>query len=81
MKSLAMLTKRKCIIPNQDINMLGTEKDQSLPPKLAKFRPGYKSLINYPEDGRNDSTHTSPTDKEDYVENIKSINKMNTYDK
>ena len=43
-KSLAMSPQRKDPIPNQDIDMLGTEKDQSLPPQWAKFRPGYKSL-------------------------------------
>ena len=43
-------------IPNQDINMLGTEKDQSLPPQLAKNIPGYKSPINVVQDCRNDST-------------------------
>ena len=46
MKSLAISPPRKDLIPNQDINMLGTEKYQSLPPQLTKFRPGYKSLIN-----------------------------------
>ena len=46
MNSLAMLPPIKDPIPNQDINMLGTEKYQSLPPKLAKYCPGYKSLIN-----------------------------------
>ena len=46
MKSLAMSPPRKDPIPNQDIIMYGTEKDQSLPPPLAKVIPGYKSLIN-----------------------------------
>ena len=41
-KSLAMSTPRKSLIPNQNINMIGTKKYQSLPPQLAKFRPGYK---------------------------------------
>ena len=42
MKSLEMSPPRKDPIPNQDINMSGTEKYQSLPPQLARFRPGYK---------------------------------------
>ena len=77
MKSLAMLPPRKDTITNQDINMLGTEKDQSHPPQLDKFRPGYKSLINEAEDGRNNYTDTSHTDKEDSVNNMKSINNNN----
>ena len=36
-KPLTMTPQRKDPIPNQDINMLGTKKDQSLPPKLAIF--------------------------------------------
>ena len=70
-----MSPPRKDMIPDQDINMLGTEKDQSLPPKLAKFCPVYKSLINEAKDGRNDYTDTSRTYKEDSVKNTKSINK------
>ena len=51
------------------------QKNQSLPPQLGRFCPGYKSLINKLEDGRNYSTYTSRTDKEDYVDNLKTINK------
>ena len=80
MKSLAMLPPRKDLIPNQDINMLGTKKYQILPPQLSKFRPGYKSLINEAEDGRNNSTYTSRTDKEDSVDNLKVINNKNIDD-
>ena len=43
MKSLAMLPPGKDPIPNQDINRLSTKKDQSIPPQLAKYPPGYKS--------------------------------------
>ena len=75
-----MSPPRKDPIPNQDIIMYGTEKDQSLPPPLAKVIPGYKSLINEAEDGRNYSTDTSHNDKEDYVDNIKAINNKNIYD-
>ena len=75
MKSLAMLPPRKDPIPNQDINILGTKKYQSLPLQLSRYFPGYKSLINEAEDGRNDSTDTSRTDKEDSVKNLKAINK------
>ena len=46
MKSLAMSPPRKDPIPNQDINSLGTKKYQSLPPQLAKFCTGCKSLFN-----------------------------------
>ena len=41
MKSLTILPPRKDAIPNQDIDILGTKKYQSLPPQLAKYRPGY----------------------------------------
>ena len=41
-KSLAMFPPKKNPIPNQDIIRLHTKKDQSLPPQLAKFCPGYK---------------------------------------
>ena len=74
MKSLAMLPPRKDPIPNQDINILGTKKYQILPPQLAKYPTGYKSLINKSEDGRNYSTDNSRTDKEYCVNNLKSIN-------
>ena len=74
MKSLATSPIINDPIQNQDIKMLGTKKYQSIPSKLAEFSPGYKSLINEAEDGRNDSTDTSPTDKEDYVNNLKAIN-------
>ena len=63
MKPLAMLLPRKDTITNQDINRLGTKKYKSLPPQLDKYRPGYKQLINNTEDGHNDSTDTSRTDK------------------
>ena len=39
-KLLAMSPQRKDTISNQDINMLGSKKYQSLSPKLAKFCPG-----------------------------------------
>ena len=63
MKSLAMSPPRKDLIPNQDINILGTKKYQSLQPQHAKYRPGYKSLIHEAEDYLNDSTDNSHTDK------------------
>ena len=80
-KSLAMSPPRNDPIPNQDINMLGTEKYQSLSPQLAKYRPGYKSLMNKAEDGRNNSTDTSRTDKEAFVDNLKDTNNKNIDDK
>ena len=47
MKSSAISPLGKDPIPNQDINRLTTKKDKSLPPHLATFPPGFKSLINY----------------------------------
>ena len=41
-KSPTMLPPRKDLIPNQDNNRLSTEKDQSFPPHLEKFPPGFK---------------------------------------
>ena len=73
MKSLAVLPPRKYLIPNQDINMLGTKKYQSLPPQLAKYTPGYKSLINEEEDDQNESTDTSRTNEKDSQKNLKNI--------
>ena len=70
MKSLKTSPPRKDLIPNPYINMLGTKKYQSLLPQLARFLPGYKSLINESEDGRNYSTDTSRTYKEDSVESL-----------
>ena len=76
-----MSPPRKDTIPNKDINISGTKKDQSLPQQLAKFSPGYKSLINKSEDCCNNYTDTSRTDKEDSVDNLKSINNKNIDDK
>ena len=39
------------------------EKDQSLPPHLPKFCPGYKSLRNKVDDDCHKCTDTSRTDK------------------
>ena len=69
-----MLPPGKDIITNKDINILSTKKDKSLPPKLAKSPPGFKSLINQAEDDCNDSTDTSRTDTEYCVNNLKAIN-------
>ena len=74
MKSIATSPPRKDPIPNKDINTLGTEKGQSLPPQLPRFRPGYKSLRNKADDNRHDSTDNSLNDKEDSVDNIKATN-------
>ena len=69
MKSPAMSSPRTYPIPNQNINILITEKYQSLPPYLSKFPPGFRSLLNYAhgpnstEDDRNDSTDTSRNEK------------------
>ena len=45
-KSLAISPPRKYSIKNQYINRLRTKKEQSRPLQLAKYCPGYKSLIN-----------------------------------
>ena len=81
MKSSAMFPPGKYIIPNQDINIFSTKKYQSLPPQLAKFPPGFKSLINQAEDDCNDSTDTSRTDKEDFANKLKAINNKYIDDK
>ena len=52
-------------IPNQDINIFITKKDQSLLPYLAKFPPRFNKSItkandyNSTEDNLNNSTDTS----------------------
>ena len=81
MKSLPMSPPRKFPVPNQDINVLSTKKDQSLPPTLAKYTPGYKSLIYKAEYDFNHSTDTSRTDKKDFVNNMKASNVKNIDDK
>ena len=80
MKSLENFPPRKYPIPNQDINMLGTVKDQSLPPQLPKFCPGQKSLINEADDDCHDYTDTSCTNNKYSVDNIKATNNKNTDD-
>ena len=67
MKSIAMQPPRKDLIPNKDIRILGTEKDESLLPQLTKYCSGYKSSINKAEDDHNNSIDTSRTDKYDSV--------------
>ena len=76
-----MSPPRKDPIPNQDINIYGTEKDQVPSPQLAKIRSGCKLLINEAEDGSNGSTDVLCTDKEDSVDNMKAINNKNIDDK
>ena len=80
MKLLAMSPPRKYPTPNQDINMFGTDKDQSLLPQPTKFRPGYKSLGIEVENYHNNSTDTSRTYKEYSVENLKAMNNININD-
>ena len=69
-KSPAMLPTTKDPMKNQYINRLTTKKDQSIPPHLAKFPPGFKLLINEAhynnstEYNRNDSTYPLRNDKE-----------------
>ena len=88
-KSLASLPPRKYPIPNLDKNNLGIEKDQSLPPHIHKFPPGFKSLRNEADDDHHESTDTSRTDKDDtsrtdqddYIENLKFMKNKNDDDK
>ena len=69
-----MSPKRKYPIPNQQINILGNKKYQSLPPQLYKFNPCFKSLKNEADHDPNDYTNISCTDKEYSVENLKAMN-------
>ena len=64
MKSLEISPPRKYPIPNQYINMLGTVKDQSLPPQLAKYLPEYESLIIEENCDHNYSIDKARTGKE-----------------
>ena len=64
-KSLATSTTRKDRTPNQDKNTLGIKKDQSLPPHVPKFPPGFKSLINKTNDDHPESIYISRTDRDD----------------
>ena len=81
-----MSPQRKGQIPNQYINILITEKDPNLPPHLAKYLPGYKSLLNdandpnSTEDDRNYSTDNSRNEKEYYVKNLKVTNSKDNDD-
>ena len=87
MKPTAMLPPRKDPIPNQDINILITKKYQILSPHLAKFPPGFKSLINdandpnSTEDDRNDSTDTSRNERKYSVNNLEVTNNKDIDDK
>ena len=76
-----MSPPRKYPNSNQYINRLITKKYQSLPPQLAKYFPGYKSLKNEAEDDYNYFKDTSHTDKEYYVNNMKNINNKDIDDK
>ena len=59
----------KYTITHQDINILITKQDPSLPPNIAKYPPGYKPLFNdthdpnSTEDDPNDSTDNSRNEK------------------
>ena len=52
-------------IPNHDKNNLGIKKDQSLPPHVSQFTPGFKSLINEADDDKPESTDISRTGRDD----------------
>ena len=80
MKSLTISPPRKDPIPNQDINMIRTVKDQNIPPQLLKFCLGYKSLINEADDDCHDSTDISCTDNKYSAYNLKATNNKNIDD-
>ena len=80
MKSLVMSPPGKGLIPNQDINILGIKN-------IKVFHHNQLNIvldiliINEAEDGRNDSTDNSRTDKQNYVNNLKAVNNKNIDDK
>ena len=65
------------------------EKYQSLPSRLPKFPPVFKSLINEADDdnhesidrSRTDKYDTPCTDKDESIENMKAMNNKNSDDK
>ena len=77
---------RKDPIPNQDKKTLDLEKYQSLPPHVPPFPPVFKSLRDeenddnpgYTYSSRTDKYYMSRTDRDDSIENVKSV--KNTYD-
>ena len=77
MKSPAMSPPIKDPVPNQYINRLTNGQAPSLPPIIAKYIPGYKSLFNgrhdpnSTEDYPNGSTCNSRNEKEDSVDKLK----------
>ena len=83
-----MSPARKDPILNQDKNTLGIRKDQSLPPHVPKFPPGFKSLRNQADDDHHESTDTPCTDKDDMsrnnsddsIENVKATKNTNDDD-
>ena len=64
-----------------DLNNLGMEKDESLPPHVPQFPPGFQSLRKDADDDHREYTDTSHTDKydtsrtdqDDSIENLKSM--------
>ena len=82
-----MSPPRNYPIPNQYISRLITEKDPSLPPHLAKYPPGYKSLLNdayyqnSKEDDRNDYIYTWNNYNEGSINNFKVTNNKDNDDK
>ena len=80
---------KKDPIPNQDKNILGLEKYQSLPPHAPTSPPGFKSLRNKANDDNpvsidtslNDKDDTSHTDRDGSIENVKVKNNTNDNDK
>ena len=57
------------------------EKDQILPPHLPKFPPDSKSLRNKATDDPYGYADTSRTDKDEYIENLKSMDNKNSDEK
>ena len=87
-KSLAAWPPRKDHVPNKYNNTLLIEKDKRLLLHVPNFPPVFISLINKAADDYHESTYTLRTDKDDFsctntdesMENIKSMNNINSYD-
>ena len=80
---------RKDIIPNQDINIIGLNKDQCLKPYVPPFLPVNKILLNE-ENGDNpeitdtlqsEKYDTSHTNRDDSIAKVKYTENTNDDDK
>ena len=88
-KSLAASPPRKDQIPNQNKKTFGIQKYQCPPPHEPTFPSGFKSLRNEAsyddtetiDTSRTDKDDTSRTNGDDYIQNVKSVENTNDYDK